>query len=37
MFLDESKEIDGGRTIVIDMTEPLREARDERLKKTKKG
>ena len=34
---DETMEVDGAHTIVIDMTEPLREARDERLRKYKKG
>ena len=29
-------EVDGSRTIVIDMTESLRAARDERLKKNRK-
>lgn len=36
MFIDDSKEIDGGHTVVIDMTEPLREARDERSRKSVK-
>ena len=37
MFLAESAEVYGEKTIVIDMTEPLREARDERLRKNAKG
>jgi chromosome segregation ATPase len=37
MFLDEAIEGDGAHTIVIDMTEPLREARDERRRRHKKG
>jgi chromosome segregation ATPase len=36
-ILDEPIEVDGAHTIVIDMTEPLRKARDERLRKYKKG
>jgi sulfur transfer protein SufE len=32
-YVNASMEIDGAHTIVIDMTEPLRKARDERLKK----
>lgn len=37
MFLDDSVEVDGSNTVVIDMTEPLQEARDERLRKNKNG
>jgi chromosome segregation ATPase len=33
MFIDETMEVDGTHTIVIDMTEPLRKARDERRRK----
>jgi chromosome segregation ATPase len=34
---EETGEVDGSHTVVIDMTEPLREARDERLRKHKRG
>jgi chromosome segregation ATPase len=37
LFLDETVEVDGSHTVVIDMTEPLREARDERRRKGQKG
>jgi chromosome segregation ATPase len=35
-YVNASMEIDGAHTIVIDMTEPLRKARDERLRKYSK-
>jgi chromosome segregation ATPase len=37
MFLDETMDADGIHTIVIDMTEPLRKARDQLREKTGKG
>lgn len=37
MFFEETMEVDGSHTVVIDMTEPLREARDESRKKYEKG
>lgn len=37
MFLDETTEADGARTVVIDMTEPLREAREARRRNSDKS
>lgn len=37
LFIDETMEVDGAHTVVIDMTEPLREARGELRRKLAKG
>lgn len=37
MFLDETTHVDGTHTVVIDMTEPLRKAREERRRKRQTG